>query len=228
MKSIWWAILPGFVVVGIVVACIIQTEETTEWKAVQQLQKDIHSSMRFGVAEASEPNNESEAEKQKIEERRVEKIFEYRDKLKSLPEKLQKVARDQMREMFVSRMEQRVDIVLALPPEQRDAELDKQIDEWDRRIAAWNKRRGQENKKQSGGGGGDNAGGSGVPQSAGNDKKKTDRRRGWVNASKEQRDTWRRELLSRTTPQQRAKWHEYRRLMDERRKERGLSARSFN
>ena len=133
-----------------------------------------------------------------------------------------------MREMFVSRMEQRVDIVLALPPEQRDAELDKQIDEWDRRIAAWNKRRGQENKKQSGGGGGDNAGGSGVPQSAGNDKKKTDRRRGWVNASKEQRDTWRRELLSRTTPQQRAKWHEYRRLMDERRKERGLSARSFN
>ena len=228
MKSIWWAILPGFVVVGIVVAWNIQTEETTEWKEVQQLQKDIHSSMIFGVAEASEPNNESEAEKQKIEERRVEKIFEYRDKLKSLPEKLQKVARDQMREMFVSRMEQRVDIVLALPPEQRDAELDKQIDEWDRRIAAWNKRRGQENKKQSGGGGGDNAGGSGVPQSAGNDKKKTDRRRGWVNASKEQRDTWRRELLSRTTPQQRAKWHEYRRLMDERRKERGLSARSFN
>ena len=71
----------------------------------------------------------------------MEKMAEYRDKLESLPEKLQKAARDQMREMFVSRMQQRIDLVLSLPPDERDEELDKQIDEWDRRIAAWDKRK---------------------------------------------------------------------------------------
>ena len=69
--------------------------------------------------------------------------------------------------------------------------------------------------------------GNGGGKPAESAKKKSSGRRGWMNASKEQRDTWRRDLLSRTTPEQRAKWHEYRRLMDERRKERGLSTRSF-
>ena len=220
MKNIWWAVISVFVVTGIAVIWMIQSKETPEWKEMQQLQEEIRASMRAdaaqnGVDESSESGTETEADKERREESQMEKMAEYRDKLESLPEKLQKVARDQMREMFVSRMQQRIDLVLSLPPDERDEELDKQIDEWDRRIAAWENRREKQNEAlRSGGGSG--AGNTGA------DKKKTGRRRGWTNASKEQRDTWRRELLSRTTPEQRAKWHEYRRLMDERRKERGL------
>ena len=220
MKSIWWAVIAVFVFTGIAVIWVIQSEETPEWKEMQQLQEEIRASMRAdaeqnGDDESSESGTGTEAEKERREELQMEKMAEYRDKLESLPEKLQKAARDQMREMFVSRMQQRIDLVLSLPPDERDEELDKQIDEWDRRIAAWNKRKEKQNEALRSGDG--NSEGD-----KGADKKKSGRRRGWTNASKEQRDTWRRELLSRTTPEQRAKWHEYRRLMDERRKERGL------
>lgn len=228
MKYIWWTVISGVVVTGIVVVWRMQSEETAEWKEVQQLQEEIRASMRAdaeqnSVVDSPKSSTETVSEKERREELQMEKMAEYRDKLEALPEKLQKAAKAQMRNMFVSRMEQRIDRVLELPPEERDEELDKQIDEWDRRMAAWNKRRQQENTKQSGGGGGDNAGNDGSNQRKGAaDKKKTGRRRGWMNASKEERDTWRRELLSRTTPEQRAKWHEYRMLIDERRKERGL------
>ena len=227
MKNIWWAVISAFVVTGIAVIWVIQSEETPEWREMQQLQEEIRASMQAdaeqtNVNESSESSAETEAEKERRDEFRMEKIAEYRDKIESLPEKLQKAARDQMREMFVSRMQQRIDLVLSLPPDERDEELDKQIDEWDRRIAAWDKRREKQNEELRSGGGGSGEG------NQGGDKKKSGRRRGWTNASKEQRDTWRRELLSRTTAEQRAKWHEYRRLMDERRKERGLSTRSFN
>ena len=226
MKNIWWAVISVFVVTGIVVTWVIQSAENPEWKEMQQLQEEIRASMQAdaeqtNVDDSAESSPETEAEKERREELRMEKIAEYRDKIESLPEKLQKTARDQMGKMFVSRMQQRIDLVLSLPPDERDEELDKQIDEWDRRIAAWDKRREKENEKSRSG-----SGSGGGNQEA--DKKKTGGRRGWASASKEQRDTWRRELLSRTTAEQRAKWHEYRRLMDERRKERGLSTRSFN
>ncbi len=225
MKSIWIVILSGIAIIGVAVIWTITSSEPPEWKEVQQLQEELQTSMEADPEDSSE----SDTEKESRETRRWEKMAEYREKLNALPEKLQKAAKDQMRGMFVSRMEQRIDRVLSLPAEERDEELDKQIDEWDRRIASWEKRRQQENTAAEGenddnqANNNGNAGGT----TAGNEKKKSGRRRGWMNASKEQRDTWRRELLSKTTPEQRAKWHEYRRLMDERRKERGLSTRSF-
>ena len=226
MKNIWWAVISVFVVTGIAVIWLIQSEESPEWKEMQQLQEEIRASMQADAEQANigkslESSTETEAEKEKRDEFRMEKIAEYRDRIESLPEKMQKVARIQMQKMFVSQMQQRIDLVLSLPPDGRDEELDKQIDEWDRRIAAWDKRREKQNEELRSGGGSSEG-------NQGADKKKSGRRRGWTNASKEQRDTWRRELLSRTTPEQRAKWHEYRRLMDERRKERGLSTRSLN
>ncbi len=225
MKSIWIVILSGIAIIGVAVIWTITSSEPPEWKEVQQLQEELQTSMETDP----DGSSESDTEKESRETRRWEKMAEYREKLNALPEKLQKAAKDQMRGMFVSRMEQRIDRVLSLPAEERDEELDKQIDEWDRRIASWEKRRQQENTADKGENGDNQANNSGNAggTTAGNEKKKSGRRRGWMNASKEQRDTWRRELLSKTTPEQRAKWHEYRRLMDERRKERGLSTRSF-
>ena len=225
MKSIWIVILSGIAIIGVAVIWTITSSEPPEWKEVQQLQEELQTSMETDP----DGSSESDTEKESRETRRWEKMAEYREKLNALPEKLQKAAKDQMRGMFVSRMEQRIDRVLSLPAEERDEELDKQIDEWDRRIASWEKKRQQENTAAKGENGDNQANNNGNAggTTAGNEKKKSGRRRGWMNASKEQRDTWRRELLSKTTPEQRAKWHEYRRLMDERRKERGLSTRSF-
>ena len=226
MKSIWIFSLSGIAIAGGLIIWSMRSSETPEWKEVQQLQKEIRTSMESDPEQSSE----SETDKESREKIRWEKMAEYREKLNALPEKLQKAAKDQMRGMFVSRMEERIDRVLSLPPEERNEELDKQIDEWDRRIASWEKRKQQENEKARGDNGesqADSDSGNAGGKSAASTKKKSGGRRGWMNASKEQRDTWRRDLLSRTTPEQRAKWHEYRRLMDERRKERGLSTRSF-
>ena len=226
MRNIWIIAISGISIVGVLVVWGLASSETPEWKEMQQLQDELRTSME------SEREDNSDEAKINRETLRSEKLAEYREKLEALPEKLQKTAREQMRGMFVSRMEERIDRVLLLPPEERNEELDKQIGEWDRRIASWEKRKQQDNAKtenKNGDGQTGNANDNGNSTNAAEgEKKKSSRRRGWwTNASKEQRDTWRRELLSRTTPEQRAKWHEYRRLMDQRRKERGLSTRSF-
>ena len=226
MKSIWIFGLYGIAIAGGLIIWSMGSSETPEWKEVQQLQKEIRTSMESDPEQSSE----SKADKESRETLRWEKMAEYRKKLNALPEKLQKAAKEQMGGMFVSRMEQRIDRVLSLPPEERDEELDKQIDEWDRRIATWEKRKQEENTKarsENSDSQAESGSGNGGDKPTESTKKKSSGRRGWMNASKEQRDTWRRDLLSRTTPEQRAKWHEYRRLMDERRKERGLSTRSF-
>ena len=227
MRNIWIFGLSGIAIAGGLIIWGLASSETPEWKEMQQLQDELRTSME------SEREDNSDEAKENRETLRWGKMAEYREKLEALPEKLQKTAREQMRGMFVSRMEERIDRVLLLPPEERNEELDKQIDEWDRRLAARGKRKPQDNPKsedKNGDGQAGNADGNGDSTNAAeSEKKKSGRhwRSRWANASKEQRDTWRRELLSRTTPEQRAKWHEYRRLMDQRRKERGLSARSF-
>lgn len=224
MNKLWGLILIGITATGGAIVWSLFVSETPEWREVQQLQSEIRESAEL------KSENESEEEREKREELQQEQFAQYREKLKSLPEELQKKARQQMGNLFVSRMQGKIDLVLSLPPEERDAELDKQIDEWDRRRAAWEKRSEQSDNAQQGKNSttaaDGNANGSGSQNAQASDGKKNSRGRGWWRgASKEQRDTWRRELLSRTTAEQRAKWHEYRRLMDERRKERGLPTR---
>ena len=206
---------------GVAIAWGLIGGEPPEWQEVQRIQEELRTSMQ------SDRENESAEVQEKRKTLRWEKMEEYREKIETLPEQLQTKAREQMRNLFVSRMQQKIDLVLSLPPEERNEELDKQIDEWDRRMADWEKRRGQQNAKVS-----EKKNTSEQETESNNSaeqngeksgKKKTARRHGWwSNASKEQRDTWRRELLSRTTAEDRAKWHEYRRLIENRRKERGF------
>jgi len=206
---------------GVAIAWGLIGGEPPEWQEVQRIQEELRTSMQ------SDRENESAEVQEKRKTLRWEKMEEYREKIETLPEQLQTKAREQMRNLFVSRMQQKIDLVLSLPPEERNEELDKQIDEWDRRMADWEKRREQQNAKVS-----EKKNTSEQETESNNSaeqngeksgKKKTARRHGWwSNASKEQRDTWRRELLSRTTAEDRAKWHEYRRLIENRRKERGF------
>ena len=114
MKSIWIFSLSGIAIAGGLIIWSMGSSETPEWKEVQQLQKEIRTSMESDPEQSSE----SEADKESRENLRWEKMAEYRKKLNALPEKLQKAAKEQMGGMFVSRMEQRIDRVLSLPPEE--------------------------------------------------------------------------------------------------------------
>ena len=226
MSKTWILALAVVGLIGVGIAWGFISHKPPEWHELQELHHEIRASVqssddRKKSADLNGTDKESEEAKEQRESLRQEQFAKYREKLQALPEALQKKARQQMGDLFVSRMQEKIDLVLSLPPEERDAELDKQIDEWDRRRASWEKRREQQNANAE-----QTTNAEGNKQGAGaSSEKKSGRRRGWwTNARKEQRATWRRDLLSRTPPEQRAKWHEYRRLMNDRRKERGLTS----
>jgi hypothetical protein len=184
---------------GLTVAWATGFLENPQMKALDRLQAEIQQTLDKPPADTVE----AEANRSAI---RREKVAEYREKVQSLPEQQQEVAKSQMRKFFVSQFEKRIDRVLSLPPEERNAELDQQIDEWDERRKRWQQEREQKAEKSDS----QNKGGRAHSRSS------------WRNSTPEQRSQWRRQLLANTTPQQRAKWQEYRRLMNQRRKERGL------
>lgn len=110
-------------------------------------------------------------------------------------ERAKNLSEDQRRELgrgFRNFMMQRVDNLLAMPPEQQRAELDKWIDRMEER----GKNRGDGEGRGPGGRGGD--------------------------MSPEQRDQRRKQGLDRTSPDMRAKLDQLKDLVNDRRKERGM------
>ena len=151
-----------------------------------------------------------------------------RTKMETLPEPLR---RDLGRTGgFRATMQARINSYFALPPDKRQAELDRQIAQEDMLRQAFEKAGGgwgppgggppggggqggrpQGNAAQAGGGpGGPNAGGPGGgpggPPRGG---------------SEEDRNRWRKDMIDSTTPAQRAQFSEYRRAMDTRREQLG-------
>ncbi len=176
----------------------------------------------------------SEDEKAVHEERR--ELFEQvRDKMESMPEEKQDAARRQIQQFFMAQMQRRMDEFFELPPEERMAKLDEHIDRMERMYSEREKRRAEREAAE----GADAASGVDNAASDGSNAAEGQRRgpgpggrgRGgpgrFRDATPEQRDAWRREMLDNTSPEQRAKFMEFRKLVDERRKERGLPDRRF-
>ena len=95
---------------------------------------------------------------------------------------------------------QRMDEFFQLPPADQQERLDEIID----RIVAR-----QQNPNANRGGGGGGGGGAG--------------RGGWRNMTDSQRDQRRKEMLSRTDPQMRAHFDQFRQMLGDRMKQRGIS-----
>lgn len=115
--------------------------------------------------------------------------------------------------MFDSRraeFTQRIDDYFALPEDQRNAYLDDQIQQFEEMRKRW-----QANADRSGDGRGGRGGrgGWGGPWGGGGRGPGGDR---------ENRDSWRRAMLDRTSPEERAKFMAYMEAVNERRKELGL------
>jgi hypothetical protein len=126
-----------------------------------------------------------------------------REKIEALPPHLRMQAMAGGGSFFRSAMQQRINAYFALPPEQRQAELDRQIKQEDLMRKAW------ESSQPAGAGGAGGAGGGppgGPPR----------------NGNEDERNNWRKRMIDSTSPEQRAQFTEYRRAMDARREQLGL------
>ena len=129
--------------------------------------------------------------------------------VRDLPPNLRpQVERDTQR-LFQAAMDSQVNSFFNLPPQSREAELDRRIKEQEsdrKRRDAERAARGADDRQNAGSGGG----GGGPPGGGG---------RG---GSEDNRNNWRKKMLDRTSPDERAKQTEYRRAMEERRQQLGL------
>jgi hypothetical protein len=140
-----------------------------------------------------------------------------RQKTEALPASLRPQVERSGGSVFRSAMRQRIDAYFALPPAKRQAELDRQIKQEEMMRNAF-----ETASKVAGffGGGppgvgdrGGQAGGqSGGPPGGGPP----------TGGSQEGVNKWRKQIIDSTTPEQRARYVEYRRAMDQRRKELGM------
>jgi hypothetical protein len=148
-----------------------------------------------------------------------------RTKVESLPPHLRPQVEREGGSMFRSAFRARIDSYFAAAPEKRQAELDRQIDQEEMMRKAFDAGRaiagvfGGGQGSQAAGGtaqGGTAPGGTtggGPPAPTGSSS---------GSSSEDRSNKWRKSMIDRTTPEQRSRYVEYRRAMDERREQRGL------
>jgi len=153
-----------------------------------------------------------------------------REKIDALPPQLKLLAGSRAQNVFRSTMQTRINAYFSLPPDQRRAELDRQIKQEDLLRKAWETTRanspangsGVTNNSVAGGGSGQagsgQAGGAGGGSPRGSGPPRGGPPRG---GSEEDRNRWRKNMIDRTSPKQRAQYVEYRRAMEARRSQLG-------
>jgi hypothetical protein len=180
----------------------------------------------------------------------VTSMNQIREKIDALPEGMRREAGRRSGSVFRSTMQNRISTYFSLPPDQRQAELDRQIKQDDLFRKAWEGSRpaggpggaagagavaggGQAGGGQTGGGqaGGGQTGGAGGAGSGGTASGGGGGPGGGSrgpgsggpprNGNEEDRNRWRKNIIDSTTPEQRAKYVEYRRAMEARREQLG-------
>jgi len=170
----------------------------------------------------------------------VAAMSQIREKIEALPENMRREAGRQGGNVFRNTMQTRINAYFSLPPDQRQSELDRQIKQEELFRQAWESSRpagggqgGQPGGTASNGGagggggpggagggpggggpGGPGGGGPGGPGGGGPPR----------GGSEEDRNRWRKNMIDSTTPEQRAKYVEYRRAMEARREQLGTSS----
>jgi hypothetical protein len=149
-------------------------------------------------------------------------MMEIRQKTEALPPHLRQQVERNGSNMFRSAFRARIDRYFELPPAQRQAEIDRQIAEeemWRKAFEA-----GQTALRMVGAGAGAGAGanaGSAAPQSQSGGQSGPSNT-SWSSRSEEERNRWRKGMIDRTTPEERARYTEWRRARDSRRQQLGL------
>jgi hypothetical protein len=138
-----------------------------------------------------------------------------RAKVEALPPHLREQVERRGAGMFQSAMRARIDEYYQAPPAQRQAILDRQIDQEEAMSKAFEAAR---SVAGAFGGGGTTSGSSAPASGGGTGGGGPPRRSG----NEDDRNRRIKSIIDRTTPEQRAQWVEHRRAIDERRAQRGL------
>ena len=163
----------------------------------------------------------------------VAAMGQIREKIEALPENMRREAGRQGGNVLRNTMRTRINAYFSMPPEQRQAELDRQIKQEDLFRKAWEASRpagGRQGGPPGGvaanggaGGGGPGAAGPGGGGAGGGGAGGGGRGGGVPprNGTEEDRNRWRKNMIDSTSPEQRAKYVEYRRAMEARREQLG-------
>lgn len=216
-RGLWVAVIAGLVLLALIAAWFmgwISFWTDPRVVEIQQLQQEAQK--QFG--EGGGPKTIAEATAA------VTAMNTIRTKVEALPPHLRPQVEREGGSMFRSAFRARIDSYFAASPEKRQAELDRQIDQEEMMRKAFDAGRtiagvfGGGQGSQAAGGtaqGGTAPGGT----SGGGPPAPTGSR---SSSSEESRNKWRKSMIDRTTPEQRSRYVEYRRAMDERREQRGL------
>jgi hypothetical protein len=209
----WAAILGGLALLAFLVAWLLGWIRFTTDPRVLEI-RAMQEEARQKMTASGGPKTVAEATAA------MASMGQIRDKIEALPPNLRQQVERSGGSMFREAFRARMDEYFTAAPQQRLAVLDRQIDQEEMIRKAFEAGRGAM-AALGGGGSGSNAGGggSGNAASGGNASRGS---RG--SRSEEDRNKWRKSMIDRTTPEQRARYVEYRRAMEDRREKRGLPA----
>lgn len=151
----------------------------------------------------------------------VASVGKIREKVEKLPSHLRWAAASGSQNFFFSSMRQRIDDYYAAPPAKRQQLLDQQIRQSDLMRKAFEEVREAQASQMSAARPGQQESAA-RPGQQGGQNAESGRSR-WASRSQDDRNEWFRDrILNRTSPEQRAKYVEYRRAASERREQLGL------
>jgi uncharacterized membrane protein YgcG len=216
----WLAVLAGVAVLAVLVAWFLGWISFGTDPRVAEIQK-MQEEARAQFAEGGGPRTVADATAA------VTAMNTIRAKVDALPPHLRPQVERQGGSVFRTAMRARIDSYFTAPPEKRKAELDRQIDQEEMMRKAFEAGRavagmfggGQSGGQQASQGGAGQGGAAQGGQQAGGGRPSGGPPQG---GSEEDRNRWRKSMIDSTTPEQRSRYVEYRRAMDERREQRGL------
>lgn len=138
-------------------------------------------------------------------------------KIQALPKELRPEALKEGQRIMMKSMEARVDQYFATPPDKRDQLIDDQIKQMQSMAKAFEGSRSMFQGLGGGGGGGTGTGAANTGKAAAGNQVATAGPR-----SDEDRNKWRKEMLDKSSPSQRARWNEFFGAVDRRRQALGL------
>ena len=232
----WLLILLALAFVAFLVAWLLGYVRLTTDPRIVEIQKMQAETQKTFMANGG-PQTLDEAKAA------VAAMGQIREKIEALPENMRREAGRRGGNVFRNTMQTRINAYFSLPSDQRQAELDRQIKQEELFRKAWESSRpagGGQGRQPGGnaanGGGGGQGGAGGGQGGAGGGQAGAGGGQAGAGGgpggggpprggSEEDRNRWRKNIIDSTSPEQRARYVEYRRAMEARRDQLGLPAR---
>ena len=207
-----WATALALAVVAITISAylLLRPRDYSNDPRVVEI-REIQEEARKRYLSGGGPSTQSEARAF------VQSMEQVRTKMEGLPSDVRRELYQNGGNVFYSSMRQRIDDYFNASPAQRQRVLDQQIRQSDLMNKAFSEARAARVAQESSGNSQQREGQSKTDNSSG--------RSSWASRPQGDRNAWFKDrILDRTTPEQRAKFVEYRRAASERREELGLPA----